>query len=128
VPAVQHPPYLRASIIVRHRADAGRDRKCRRNLASKCVVEIVRTPSSPGSIKENPLPKPKEDAIVLEGTIVESLPNAMFRVELENGHKVLAHISGKMRMHYIRILPGDKVQVELTPYDLTRGRITYRYK
>jgi len=78
--------------------------------------------------EENPLPKPKEDAIVLEGTIVESLPNAMFRVELENGHKVLAHISGKMRMHYIRILPGDKVQVELTPYDLTRGRITYRYK
>jgi translation initiation factor IF-1 len=75
-----------------------------------------------------PLAKPKDDAIVLEGTIVESLPNAMFRVELENGHNVLAHISGKMRMHYIRILPGDKVQVELTPYDLTRGRITYRYK
>ena len=75
-----------------------------------------------------PLPKPKDDAIVLEGTIVESLPNAMFRVELDNGHKVLAHISGKMRMHYIRILPGDKVQVELTPYDLTRGRITYRFK
>ena len=74
------------------------------------------------------LAKSKDDAIVLEGTIVESLPNAMFRVELENGHKVLAHISGKMRMHYIRILPGDKVQVELTPYDLTRGRITYRYK
>jgi translation initiation factor IF-1 len=74
------------------------------------------------------LPKPKDDAIVLEGTITESLPNAMFRVELENGHQVLAHISGKMRMHYIRILPGDKVQVELTPYDLTRGRITYRYK
>jgi translation initiation factor IF-1 len=80
------------------------------------------------SNEESVLPKPKEDAIVLEGTIVESLPNAMFRVELENGHKVLAHISGKMRMHYIRILPGDKVQVELTPYDLTRGRITYRYK
>ncbi len=78
--------------------------------------------------EEKPLPKPKEDAIVLEGTILESLPNAMFRVELDNGHKVLAHISGKMRMHYIRILPGDKVQVELTPYDLTRGRITYRYK
>ena len=75
-----------------------------------------------------PLPKPKDDAIVLEGTILESLPNAMFRVELENSHKVLAHISGKMRMNYIRILPGDKVQVELTPYDLTRGRITYRYK
>ena len=82
----------------------------------------------PATVEEAVLPKPKEDAIVLEGTIVESLPNAMFRVELENSHKVLAHISGKMRMHYIRILPGDKVQVELTPYDLTRGRITYRYK
>ena len=78
--------------------------------------------------EDQALPKPKEDAIVLEGMILESLPNAMFRVELENGHKVLAHISGKMRMHYIRILPGDKVQVELTPYDLSRGRITYRYK
>ena len=82
----------------------------------------------PVSGEESVLPKPKEDAIVLEGTILESLPNAMFRVELDNGHKVLAHISGKMRMHYIRILPGDRVQVELTPYDLTRGRITYRYK
>lgn len=65
---------------------------------------------------------------MMEGTVIEPLPNAMFQVELENGHKVLAHISGKMRMHYIRILPGDKVQVELTPYDLKRGRITYRYK
>ena len=65
---------------------------------------------------------------MLEGMILESLPNAMFRVELENGHKVLAHISGKMRMHYIRILPGDKVTVELTPYDLTRGRIVFRAK
>ena len=65
----------------------------------------------------------------MEGTVLEPLPNAMFRVELEeNGHNVLAHISGKMRMHYIRILPGDRVQDELTPYDLTRGRITYRYK
>jgi translation initiation factor IF-1 len=70
----------------------------------------------------------RDDAIELEGTVVEPLPNAMFRVELENGHKVLAHISGKMRMHYIRILPGDKVVVELSPYDLTRGRITYRLK
>ena len=69
---------------------------------------------------------PKEDAIEVEGTIVEPLPNAMFRVELENGHKVLAHISGKMRMHFIKILPGDKVTVELSPYDLTRGRITFR--
>lgn len=74
------------------------------------------------------LTKAKEDTILVEGTVVEPLPNAMFRVELENGHKVLAHISGKMRMHYIRILPGDRVQVELTPYDLSRGRITYRYK
>ncbi len=65
---------------------------------------------------------------MLEGTVVEPLPNAMFRVELENGHKVLAHISGKMRMHNIRFLPGDRVQVELTPYALTRGRITSRYK
>ena len=78
--------------------------------------------------KEYHLPKPKEDAIVLEGTVIEPLPNAMFKVELENGHKVLAHSSGKMRMHRIRILPGDRVQVEITPYDLSRGRITYRYK
>jgi len=70
----------------------------------------------------------KEDAIVLEGTVIEPLPNAMFRVELENGHKVLAHVSGKMRMNFIRILPGDRVKVELSPYDLTRGRITYRFK
>jgi translation initiation factor IF-1 len=70
----------------------------------------------------------KGDAIELEGTVIEPLPNAMFRVELENGHVVLAHISGKMRMHYIRILPGDRVTVELSPYDLSRGRITYRFK
>jgi translation initiation factor IF-1 len=71
---------------------------------------------------------PKEEAIQVEGTIVEPLPNAMFRVELDNGHKVLAHISGKMRMHFIKILPGDRVTVELSPYDLTRGRITFRAK
>ncbi len=70
----------------------------------------------------------KEDAIEIDGTVQEALPNAMFRVELENGHTVLAHISGKMRKFYIRILPGDKVKVELSPYDLTRGRITYRMK
>jgi translation initiation factor IF-1 len=70
----------------------------------------------------------KEEGIQVEGTVIEPLPNAMFRVELENGHKVLAHISGKMRMHFIRILPGDKVTVELSPYDLGRGRIVYRYK
>jgi translation initiation factor IF-1 len=70
----------------------------------------------------------RDDAIEMEGTVVEALPNAMFRVELDNGHTMLAHISGKMRMHYIRILPGDKVVVELSPYDLNRGRITYRFK
>ncbi len=69
---------------------------------------------------------PKEDNIEVEGVVVESLPNAMFRVKLENGHKILAHISGKMRMHYIRILPGDKVTLQMSPYDLSRGRITYR--
>ena len=69
---------------------------------------------------------PKEDVILLEGKVLEALPNAMFRVELETGNKVLAHISGKMRMHYIRILPGDTVVVEISPYDLTRGRIVYR--
>ena len=71
---------------------------------------------------------PKEEAIEVEGTVVEPLPNAMFRVELKNGHRVLAHISGKMRMHFIRILPGDTVKIELSPYDLTRGWIVYRYK
>jgi len=71
---------------------------------------------------------PKEDAIEVEGTVIETLPNAMFRVELESGHRVLAHISGKMRLHFIKILPGDKVRVELSPYDLSRGRIIYREK
>ncbi len=70
----------------------------------------------------------KEDIIEVQGSVLETLPNAMFRVRLESGHKILAHISGKMRMHFIRILPGDKVTVELSPYDLTRGRITYRFK
>lgn len=70
----------------------------------------------------------KEEAIEVEGVIQEALPNAMFRVELQNGHTILGHISGKMRKHYIRILPGDKVKVELSPYDLTRGRITYRLR
>jgi translation initiation factor IF-1 len=71
---------------------------------------------------------PKGEGIEIEGTVMEPLPNAMFRVELPNGHKVLAHVSGKMRMHYIKILRGDKVVVELSPYDLTRGRIIYRVK
>ena len=71
---------------------------------------------------------PKEEAVQVEGIVSEALPNAMFRVDLENGHKVLAHVSGKMRMNFIRILPGDKVMLELSPYDLTRGRIIYRVK
>ncbi len=78
--------------------------------------------------REKDVPVKKEDAIELEGTVTEPLPNAMFRVELENGPTVLCSISGKIRMNYIRILPGDRVVVELSPYDLTRGRITYRYK
>ncbi len=89
--------------------------------ADCCTRQVCRT-------EEFDLPKPKEDAIVLEGVVKEPLPNAVFKVELENGHEVLAHSSGKMRMHRIRILPGDRVQVEITPYDLKRGRITYRYK
>ncbi|MCF7595268.1 translation initiation factor IF-1 [Staphylococcus warneri] len=70
----------------------------------------------------------KQDVIELEGTVLDTLPNAMFKVELDNGHEILAHVSGKIRMNYIRILPGDKVTVEMSPYDLSRGRITYRYK
>ena len=69
-----------------------------------------------------------KEVIEMQGTVLETLPNAMFRVELENGHVILAHISGRMRMHYIKILPGDKVTIEMTPYDLTKGRITYRHK
>jgi translation initiation factor IF-1 len=100
----------------------------RRAVGARCATDRnSQVPTRP-SKEGRTLPKPKEDAIVLEGKVTEPLPNAMFRVELDNGHEVLAHISGKMRMHYIRILPGDRVQVELTPYDLTRGRITYRYK
>ncbi|MCU5745138.1 translation initiation factor IF-1 [Staphylococcus sp. SQ8-PEA] len=70
----------------------------------------------------------KQDVIELEGTVLDTLPNAMFKVELENGHEILAHVSGKIRMNFIRILPGDKVTVEMSPYDLSKGRITYRYK
>ena len=84
-----------------------------------------RKASNGGAVKTE---TPKEEAIEVEGTIVEPLPNAMFRVELANGHRVLAHVSGKIRMNFIRILPGDRVLIELSPYDLTHGRITYRYK
>ncbi len=82
----------------------------------------------PRHMQEREEKKPKKDVIETEGTVTEALPNAMFRVKLESGHVVLAHISGKMRMYYIRILLGDRVTVELSPYDLTRGRITYRFK
>ena len=85
-------------------------------------------PPAGGPVKTAEDMAKKDGAIEIEGSVVEPLPNAMFRVELQNGHRVLAHISGKMRMHYIRILPGDRVVVELSPYDLTRGRIVYRYK
>ena len=96
--------------------------------SGRSVSPVSTFPFVSSSFRWCTVAKPKDDTILVEGTVVEPLPNAMFRVELENGHKVLAHISGKMRMHYIRILPGDRVQVELTPYDLSRGRITYRYK
>jgi translation initiation factor IF-1 len=91
------------------------------------TITTTITPNPADQRNAELMPK-KDGAIEVEGTVVESLPNAFFRVELENGHKVLAHISGKMRMHYIRILPDDRVVVELSPYDLSRGRIVYRYK
>ena len=104
-------------------------RACRRfpgHLVAGPIRGSARTVDNQRQIVED-MPK-KEGVIEIEGTVVEALPNAMFRVELTNGHKVLAHISGKMRQHYIRILPEDRVVVELSPYDLTRGRIVYRYK
>jgi len=88
----------------------------------------VRRTDDIGTRERETVKMAKEEPIEVEGKVIEPLPNAMFRVELENGHRVLAHISGKMRMHFIKILPGDKVTVELSPYDLTRGRITYRTK
>jgi translation initiation factor IF-1 len=89
---------------------------CRSLTDARCITEGRRPPVA------------KKDAIEVEGTVIEPLPNTMFAVELENGHRVLAHISGKLRMNFIRILPGDRVRVELSPYDLSRGRITYRLK
>ena len=95
---------------------------------SQCSIRARATPLAKAKNKEKAASTAKEEGIQVEGTVIEPLPNAMFRVELDNGHRVLAHISGKMRMHYIRILPGDRVLVELSPYDLTRGRVVYRYK
>lgn len=92
-----------------------------------CCVSIMPFGALPPGAREESVGQ-KEDAIELEGEVTEALPNTMFRVKLDNDHNVLAHISGKMRQHYIRILPGDRVKVELSPYDLTRGRITYRFK
>ena len=86
-----------------------------------------RTPDAATATAVGPR-RSRDDVIAMEGTVVDALPNALFNVELENGHKVLGHISGKMRTHYIKIVPGDRVMVELSPYDLTKGRITYRYK
>src|SRR5699024_5830385 len=101
-------------------------------VAESSIARGRHTPgvaASPRTAKELAEDMAKKDGVIeIEGTVVEALPNAMFRVELSNGHKVLAHISGKMRQHYIRILPEDRVVVELSPYDLTRGRIVYRYK
>jgi translation initiation factor IF-1 len=115
----------RTWICVLVRAEAnGQDQPNHKRQLAGTACELVRNDkqrSAEGMAK-------KDGAIEIEGTVVESLPNAFFRVELDNGHKVLAHISGKMRMHYIRILPDDRVVVELSPYDLSRGRIVYRYK
>ncbi|MCU1585520.1 MAG: translation initiation factor [Microbacteriaceae bacterium] len=97
------------------------------NPGDECDTNQIRTTTINTFSDEEAMAK-KDGVIEIEGAVVEALPNAMFRVELTNGHKVLAHISGKMRQHYIRILPEDRVIVELSPYDLTRGRIVYRYK
>lgn len=91
-------------------------------------VRTRKNAESPSERGVRRISMPKENAIEVEGTVLETLPNAMFRVELQSGHRVLAHVSGKIRMHFIRILPGDRVLVELSPYDLARGRIIYRYK
>ena len=110
----------------RDRKRPGRTAHCRQPSQQHQLARENRQASHEQRSAED-MPK-KDGAIEIEGTVVESLPNAFFRVELDNGHKVLAHISGKMRMHYIRILPDDRVVVELSPYDLSRGRIVYRYK
>lgn len=99
-----------------------------KNFGPRVVKCFTWRASRRATARGETLPTGKEDAIVLEGTVSEALKNAMFKVSLANGHEVLAHNSGKMRMNRIRVLPGDKVQVEISPYDLTRGRITYRYK
>ena len=96
--------------------------------AGFCLIKEIQAQFASFNFEEFIFYMAKEDQIELEGTVIETLPNTMFRVELENGHVITAHISGKMRKHYIRILTGDKVTVEMTPYDLTKGRITYRYK
>ena len=118
----------RAWRTMTRRAATGVPHACSRaaRRSPPCTTEPHSRPHQTTALAED-MPK-KDGAIEIEGRVVEPLPNAMFRVELQNGHKVLAHISGKMRQHYIRILPEDRVVVELSPYDLTRGRIVYRYK
>lgn len=109
-------------------ASPGRERHCVRSARCHLGPHPHWTSGQDADERRKRKVMSKEDAIEVEGKVVEPLPNAMFRVEMDNGHKVLAHVSGKMRMHRIRILPGDKVTMELSPYDLTRGRITYRFK
>src|SRR5690242_5617319 len=123
---------ISSSITPRSRAAASaRSRRARRfptrrSRATRARRRSTSRRSDPGATTLYAVPK--EEKIEMEGEILEALPNTMFRVKLENDHEVLGHISGKMRRHYIRILPGDKVKIELSPYDLDRGRITYRYK
>ncbi len=112
---VPHPKEV--AIARKRRISRGKKRQLSRK--KKKTADQTATPTGPAQ---------KPDAVVVEGIVVDSLPNARFKVRMENGHEILAHISGKMRKHFIRILNGDKVTVELSPYDLTRGRITYRYK
>jgi translation initiation factor IF-1 len=128
LPGPPHDSALAGRVCAREEARASGDERStgspvRRRFPGRRYDELTNQRSN----RSGDMPK-KEGVIEIEGTVVEALPNAMFRVELSNGHKVLAHISGKMRQHYIRILPEDRVVVELSPYDLTRGRIVYRYK
>ena len=136
LPEFLHTPVQRAVLLRRHVAadHGGGDHGFHGAAAGLPHVAPVREPAQEGELQGRPAGSrcdrqmAKEETIQMQGEIVETLPNAMFRVKLENGHIVLGHISGKMRMHYIRILPGDKVTVELTPYDLTKARITFRAK
>jgi translation initiation factor IF-1 len=127
LPGPSHDSALAGRVCAREEVRATTREVHRLHLESEVPGSTVDDLIDRCANRSEDMPK-KEGVIEIEGTVVEALPNAMFRVELSNGHKVLAHISGKMRQHYIRILPEDRVVVELSPYDLTRGRIVYRYK